>query len=218
LLPPSVHSTFDEGLLLDAQTFDRTTGVSSRKEVDPEADITRFVAVRFREGVSPEAGKAALERALAERGASVESADTPEELSNLRFVRRLPVMLAMFLSALAVSALAYVLFVTTRARERDFAVLRALGFTRRQSRRVLTAQGSLIGVIGLLAGIPIGVAIGRFAWSWIAEQVPLQESSPLALIATIVLIPVALVLANVVAVIPARRAARVRPAEILHTE
>jgi ABC-type lipoprotein release transport system permease subunit len=117
-----------------------------------------------------------------------------------------------------VAALTHVLLTSARRRRRDFAVLRALGLTRRGGRVVLNSQGTAIGIVELLVGVPLGIAAGRTGWDRVAESVPLQAVPPFAAVAVLLLVPVALVVANAVAVWPGRRVARLRPAQVLRSE
>ena len=97
-------------------------------------------------------------------------------------------------------------------------MLRALGLTRRQSRLVIVTQATLLAVIGLAFGIPLGIALGRTLWHAAANMTPLAYQPPLALLALLLIAPLALVAANLLAAWPARRAARLRTAQILRTE
>jgi ABC-type lipoprotein release transport system permease subunit len=67
-------------------------------------------------------------------------------------------------------------------------------------------------------GVPLGIAAGRTGWDWVAESVPLQAVPPFAAVAVVLLVPVALALANAVALWPGRRVARLRPAQVLRSE
>lgn len=216
LFPSDVHSEFDEGLWVTqpdllATAPDTTAG-------DSESAIGRAVAVEFRSGADVEAATARLGELVGDRVAEVTTAEVPPELDNLRNVRTLPVVLAAFLAVLAVAALSHVLVTSARRRRRDFAVLRAVGLTRRGSRVVLNSQGTAIGFVGLLVGIPLGIAAGRTGWDWVAGSVPLQVVPPFAAVALLLLVPVALLIANAVAVWPGRRMARLRPSQVLRSE
>ena len=210
LFPAEVHAGFDEGVWLTPVDYD---AVRSTEEEDTE----RTVGVRFADG-GTDAELTDLQQVADQHEGFAGPADIPPELANLRDVRPLPRLLAAFLAALAIAALLHALVTTTRVRAHEFAVLRALGLTRGGTRVVVNLQGTAIFLIGLLLGVPLGVAAGRVGWGLIAERVPLDEASPWAAVAIAALVLVALVVAQVVALGPGHRAARLRVAEILRTE
>jgi hypothetical protein len=218
LFPTDVHAAFDQGIWLTAAGWDAAVPPN---EIPGDIHASRaesVLAVRFAAGVDHGQAIARLGTALGDSVDGVTPVEQPAELVNLRNVQRLPGLLAAFLALLAIAALTYVLVAISRARARDFAVLRALGFTRGQSRLVVGAQSTAITLVGLVLGIPIGVILGRVAWRLISERVPLQEVAPVAGIALVLIVPLALVGANLLAAWPARRVARLRVAEVLRAE
>jgi hypothetical protein len=142
----------------------------------------------------------------------------PASVEQLRDVAVLPLALAAFLTLLALAAVGHAVSIAARRRRYELAVLRALGLTRPQSRLVITTQATLLAGIGLAFGIPLGVALGRTLWQVAANMTPVVYHPPVALWALLLIVPVALVAANLLAVLPARRAARLRTAQILRTE
>ena len=78
-------------------------------------------------------------------------------------------------------------------------------------------QATAIAGTGLLVGLPLGVAAGRWAWTALADAFAIQ---PVTVVAPglLLAVPAVLLLANAVAAIPARTAARTRPAVVLRTE
>ena len=115
-------------------------------------------------------------------------------------------------------AVGHALSSAVRHRRHELAILRALGLTRWQSRLVLATQATLLAVIGLAFGIPLGVAAGRTLWRAATGMAPLAYHTPSALWALVLIAPVALVVANLLAGWPGQRAVRLRTAEILRTE
>jgi ABC-type antimicrobial peptide transport system permease subunit len=90
--------------------------------------------------------------------------------------------------------------------------------TRQQARLVVTTQASLLAVIGLVFGVPLGIALGRVIWRAVAGFTPLAYHPPFALLALLLVGPVALLAANALAAWPQHRAARVHSAHVLRSE
>ena len=92
----------------------------------------------------------------------------PTELQLIKDVAVLPLLLGAFLALLAVGAVGHALAIAVRRRRHELAVLRALGMTRRQARAVVATQASVLAVIGLVFGVPLGLALGRTVWRVVA--------------------------------------------------
>src|SRR5439155_8402735 len=173
-------------------------------------------AVVVQPGVNPEALGNRLQKQL---GVEVDRfSDAPQDVLALHDVRSLPKALAAFLALLGVAAVAHALFTAVRRRRHDLAVLRAMGLRPRQSAAVVAWQGTIVAVIALVLGLPLGVVAGRLSWRHVADSTPLRYVPPIAGAAILVAIPVALLLANALAAWPGRQAARMRPAEVLRAE
>ena len=102
-----------------------------------------------------------------------------------------------------------------RRRFRDFALLRTLGFVRRQVVTAVIWQAAVCVAIGTLIGIPLGIAAGRLLWNRFATElyvVP-HPALPAAAIAAVGL--GALVLAVLTALVPGWLVARASSAEAL---
>ncbi len=136
----------------------------------------------------------------------------------IRDVARLPLALSGFLALLAAGAVGHALAVTVRRRRHELAVLRALGLTRGQARAVVVTHGSVHAIIGLSAGIPLGIVTGRLLWRVVAGFTPLAYVPPLAVWALALIGPATLLAAVVLAIWPGHRAARLRPAQVLRSE
>jgi ABC-type lipoprotein release transport system permease subunit len=130
----------------------------------------------------------------------------------------LPLALGAFLVLLAVGAVGHALATAVHRRRGELAILRALGTTRLQSRLVLVTQASVLAAVGLAVGVPLGFAVGRFIWRLVAQSTPLAYHPPLAVWALVLIAPLALLAANLLAAWPGQRAARLRSAQVLRAE
>jgi ABC-type lipoprotein release transport system permease subunit len=216
LFPSDVHAQFDEGAWVMPDRWSRLATAAADPGSGDLPDI--LVAVRFADHGDVGAEIDALGTALGSKVQGVMPAEEPLELGNLHYVRRLPNVLAVFLAVLGTIAVGHALFSSVYRRRRDFAVLQSLGVTRRGVGAMVAAHATVVGVAGLAFGVPIGLIAGRAGWQAIANRVPLTFRSPLTLIAVVLVVPVALAAANLLAIIPARRASKATPALVLRSE
>jgi hypothetical protein len=169
--------------------------------------------------LAPGADLAAFEKEYRRRfDVSFQRAEQPGDLVNFGRVQQLPLVLAGLLALLGTAVLAHLLTTSVRRRRRDLAVMKSLGFTGRQVQRVIGAQAVTITALTVALGVPLGVLAGRWAWGNVAERlgVPARPVVELPVLALVALATVAL--GVVVASVPARLAARLRPARVLRTE
>jgi len=138
--------------------------------------------------------------------------------ASLTGARDTPLVLGAVLALLAVGTLAHVLLTGVRRRRRDLAVLKTLGLLRPQLLRLVAWQATALAGAALLAGLPLGLLAGRWAWQVFAGSagVGSQADVPVALV--LLVVPVTLILANLLAAVPGWTAARIRPALILRSE
>jgi ABC-type antimicrobial peptide transport system permease subunit len=127
-------------------------------------------------------------------------------------------LLAVFLALLGAATVAHALVTTVRRRRFDLAVLRSIGFTRRQSRLSIAWQATLLAAVGLLVGVPLGIVVGRVVRRWVADDFPLVYVPPIEVIAVLLVVPIVLLVAQGLAAGPAHAATRIRPAQTLRTE
>ena len=119
---------------------------------------------------------------------------------------------------LPVAALAHTLIVSGRRRRRELAVLRTMGLVRRQVWLSVFWQTATLVAIALAVGIPLGALLGRFAWNVFAEDLGAIPEAQVAWLAFLLAIPAALLLASIVAAVPAWLAGRMRPSVALRAE
>jgi hypothetical protein len=142
----------------------------------------------------------------------------PASAADFGGVSHLPTVSSALLVALAVAALAQTLVAAVRHRRRDLAILKTLGFDRRQLLATVAWQATTFAAVGLLVGLPVGNALGRWAWNLFADHLGVvpETATPIPLL--LLVVPGAIVLANLVAIVPARIAASTQPALVLRAE
>jgi ABC-type antimicrobial peptide transport system permease subunit len=129
-----------------------------------------------------------------------------------------PLTLALALAGAAVLALALTVLTSVRQRRRQLAVLKTLGLRRRQLRAIIAWQASTILVIATLAGIPAGVAAGRWAWASFASTVGFVPVTVVPVLTLLLGSLALLATGNLLALIPAAMAAQTPTAATLRTE
>jgi len=190
-------------------TFDAVDGVDGTTPHN-------VVLVKFAADADRTKEVASLTRAVAP--VPVASAALPRDLASFGRVDGLPIAVAAILGVMAGAVLVYTLLSAIRRRRRDLGVLKALGFLRRDVARTVTVQAMTLGALALAIGLPVGVVLGRLVWQRFADwqgipSVPTVSPWVLLLVGVAVLVVAALI-----AIVPARFAARTAPADALRAE
>lgn len=214
-VPSGPHNEYDTGAWMARPGYDRSF----------DGFKFHFVHGALREGADPAAVAARIGAGVAEAlgdpavaAQAVEVVPPPARLAELRQVRRLPLFLAAFLAVLAVGAVGHALASAVRRRRHDIAVLRAVGVTRRQCRVMVLVQATALAAFGLVVGVPLGLALGQTLWRAVAHSTPVAYVTPIAVALLVLVGPVALVVANLLAAWPSQRAASLRVGHVLRTE
>ena len=119
---------------------------------------------------------------------------------------------------MAVATLVHVLVTSVQKRRRDLAILKTLGFVRRQVRGTVAWQATSLTLVALAVGFPVGIAAGRWIWTAFAGSLGVVSAPAVRVLVLILAIPIAIVAANLIAALPARAAARTKPALVLRAE
>jgi hypothetical protein len=186
-----------------------------------ENGTSSYLLVRFRSGVDKSSAAARI-RALPGIGRfqepGVVAVAVPLEVERLEQIHRMPLLLGAFLALVGAIAIGHLLVTSVRRRRRDFAVLKSVGFTRRQILATVSWQASTIAAAGVLVGLSLGLLVGTLLWHAIAHQVGVLAHAevPAELLAAIGLSTFLIV--NIIAAFPARSAAHTQPAVALRSE
>ena len=142
----------------------------------------------------------------------------PEVIVNSGSIETIPTVLGAGLAAGAVAALGITLVASVRRRRHDLAIMKTLGLSGRQLATVVAWQSTVAVLIGTLVGVPLGIVLGRQLWDLFAQGIRAVPAPAVpALLVTAIGLG-AIVLANLVAVIPGRIAARTPTGLLLRTE
>ena len=127
------------------------------------------------------------------------------------------IVIALLATVIAAS-LVHALSGTIREHRRDYATLKAIGFTRGQIIGSVTWQSMTPIVLSVALAVPFGTALGRWWWRLLAGTIGVIDSAvvPLTAVATIAVLAVAA--AALIAVGPGLRAARTPAAALLRDE
>jgi hypothetical protein len=177
------------------------------------------ILVTLRPGANPAAARAALQRLVpADVGGVVSGVQRPAEIVNYRSMGTAPALLAAALAIGALSSLWLTLMAAVRRRRRDLALLKTLGFTRRQVAATVAWLSTAAAASGTALGVPLGIALGRFLWDLFARQISVAPEPAVPPLIVALVIAGALVTANLVAALPGWVAARTPAAAVLRVE
>jgi putative ABC transport system permease protein len=202
--PPTGGSPFGH-VTFSSETFDR-------EYANPE---NLFTFIQMRGGATP-ANTAALERTL-EDFPNAKSQTRDEFIDNqigpLKSILNILYVLLALSVFVSFFGIINTLVLTVFERTRELGMLRAIGMTRRQVRRMIRHESVITALIGGALGLLLGIALGGLLVArldFVAFALPVAQ--------LIVFAVAAIVVGIVAAVFPARRAAKLNPLEALQYE
>jgi len=216
----SSHLEMGTGALLSYKLI----APGARNDFDETQPGPNAILVRLKPDANPAAARASLEAIvrknpqIANGGGSLLGVERPAEILNYRTLGKTPALLGAALAVGAVVALGLTLVTSVRRRRTDLALLKTLGFTQRQLAVAVAWQSSVAAVIGVILGVPLGIALGRFLWDLFAHEINAVPAPSVPALSVVLIVVGALILANVVAAIPGRIAARTPTAMVLRAE
>jgi len=228
----SDHTSMGTGVLFSFQMLPRAFDAAVNSGPVPALDGPNLALVRIRPEAPPAAALASLQHiaaaankvyAEAEGGVggnqlAVQGVQRPAEIVNYRTIGLTPTVLVSGLALGAIVALALTLLASVRQRRRDLALLKTVGFVRWQLAAAVAWQATVAAVVGIAFGIPLGVIAGRWLWDLFARQIYAVPYPTVSVVSILLVALGTLVLANVVAAVPARHAARTPTALMLRAE
>ena len=144
------------------------------------------------EGAQPRGGRQRVPRALPPRNvdrppsgagcrptsrARCSARHRPADIENLQRVNRLPALLAGLFALIALLIVGNMLVTSVRRRRREVAVLRSIGFVRRQVSAIVIWQATMVALVAIVVGVPVGAAAGRATWTLVTDRLGLEPNA-----------------------------------------
>jgi putative ABC transport system permease protein len=202
------------GLIVDRLAIPRDT---MRRELGARDDFMTLVG--FEETADPEGTRERIDALLVERFPNTE-ARNQEELKEDQ-AASIDALVALIYALLGLSVIVSIfgvvntLSLTIFERTRELGMLRAIGTSRRQVRRMVRYESIVTALLGAVVGAVIGLGLAVAAVQALADE-GLDLSVPTSL--PILVLIAAIVIGIVAAIGPARRASRVNVIEALQYE
>jgi putative ABC transport system permease protein len=174
-----------------------------------------FTFVKMTGGVTAE-NTQALEATLQDfpnAKAATRSQFKADQVSGLTNVLNILYVLLALSVVVSLFGIVNTLVLTVFERTRELGMLRAIGLTRRQTKRMIRHESVITALIGAVIGIVLGLVLAGLLTSrldFTSFVVPVPQ--------LIIFIVVAIIVGLFAAIFPARRAARLNPLDALHYE
>jgi len=202
--PPSGGSPFGP-VTISAAAWDA--------EVARPKNLYSFVKMT---GGANDTNQAALDQALADfPNAKAQDRETfiDNQISGLSSILNILYVLLALSIVVSLFGIVNTLVLTVFERTREIGMLRAIGMTRRQTRRMIRHESVITSLIGAAIGIVLGIVLAGLL---IARVDFIQFTFPTT---QVIVFAIAAILVGILAAIfPARRAAKLNPLEALHYE
>ena len=183
-----------------------------------------FVLLRFTPGPRRAADISSFQQSMTgfcqavQQSTCVITNQRPNGVINYASIDRTPAVLAAVLALVGAAVLGQFIVVSGRRRRRDFAILKALGLLRRQVRSITAWQVSTLTMLALLAGLPLGIVVGRLSWALFGQGLGIPAAAVTPVREVLIMVPAVMVVANAVALWPGQATARLSTAAVLRAE
>jgi putative ABC transport system permease protein len=202
--PPTGGSPFG-AVTVSSSTFDRHW----------QQPLNLFTFVTMRGGVT-DANTKALEsamKAFPNAKAQTRQQFKDNQINGLKQVLNILYVLLALSVVVSLFGIVNTLVLTVFERTRELGMLRAIGMTRRQVRRMIRHESVITALIGAAIGIVLGLALGGLLSARLKEIVFVVPGQQLVIFTI-----AAIVVGILAAIFPARRAARLNPLEAIAYE
>ncbi len=205
------------GALLTLSGYEQAAcprGTANKKCVGSILANTAVLASATQSG----SGRVAIDHITSTGQSYVGTPFTPTTLVNFGEAVDFPLILGLILALFGAATLTHLLVVSVGRRRREMGLLKALGFVSRQLGATVYWQAMTVTMVGLVVGVPVGIALGRVIWKAFALNVGVVPDPIVDPWIIVGLGAAVLVGALLLAIGPALAAVRARPARLLRVE
>jgi hypothetical protein len=214
----SDHTALGRGALVTMETLSSTESPDAACMESDDAICPVAVVIDMAPGADGDAVAARLAAAEPDgvpNGTFSKPVQVAAEIRNAEEMGALPLGLGLSMAFGAVLSLGIALAAFVRQRRRELAILKTVGFTRRQVRSAVVWQGALALLVALAIGVPLGIAGGRWLWTRFATDIGVAPDAAVPALLLLAAVGVVLVVGILSAAAPGAMAANTRPAEAL---
>ena len=140
---------------------------------------------------------------------------TPTSLINFGEAVDFPLLFGAILAVFGAATLLHLLVVSVSRRRQEVGLLKVVGFVNSQVVATVAWQATTMAAAGIVIGVPVGVVVGRVVWHAFANNLGAVPISVVPIWLITLLVAGVLVVANLIAVIPALVATRSKPKDLL---
>jgi FtsX-like permease family len=140
---------------------------------------------------------------------------TPTSLVNFGEAVDFPLIFGVMLAVFGAATLAHLLVVSVARRRREIGLLKVFGFVNSQVVMAVAWQATTVALVGIVAGVPLGVVMGRVVWEAFAHNLGAVPVSVVPVLVVGGLAASVLIAANLIAVAPALMARRSKPGDLM---
>jgi putative ABC transport system permease protein len=195
---------------------------------DRDEDTYDWIFARIQEGFTPEEAQEEVERRLRrernlEEGEEDFSVSTQEDLiasfnNILSVVRGVVIGIASISLLVGAVNIMNTMYTSVTQRTREIGVMKAIGASRRQIMTLFLFEAGMIGTVGGVLGVIVGASLSALASYAATQAVQIQINPYLGPELIIGSIAFSFLIGVISGVLPARRAAKLPPAEALRYE
>src|SRR5207245_2654891 len=95
---------------------------------------------------------------------------TPTSLVNFGEAVNFPLVFGVMLATFGAATLVHFLMVSVSRRRREIGLLKVLGFVQHQVASAVAWQATTLALVGVVVGVPLGIAVGREVWKAFATN------------------------------------------------